>query len=121
MALAAFEAVTPLPLAAQMLSRTRHAAQRLFEIVETDPTVKDTPQPLPKPKLSRLAVQDLSFAYHSQDMAALNEISFTVPEGESLAIVGSSGVGKSSLVNLLLRYWEYNQGTIKLRENELKP
>ncbi|MBU1662578.1 MAG: thiol reductant ABC exporter subunit CydC [Chloroflexi bacterium] len=119
MTLAAFEAVTPLPLAAQMLSSTTQAAQRLFEIVDAEPTVTDPPQPLPAPAASSLSVQGLSFSYAPADAPALNDVSFELPEGGSIAIVGPSGAGKSTLGKLLLRFWDYSHGDIQLGGHSL--
>jgi ABC-type multidrug transport system fused ATPase/permease subunit len=53
-------------------------------------------------------------------MPALQNISFTVPEGKAFAIVGPSGAGKSTIANLLLRFWEYEVGEISLGEASLK-
>ena len=115
--LASFEAVTPLPLAAQMWESTRASAKRLFEIVDAEPAVSD--------RLSvnsdqshitncDLRITNLSFAYPSQTTPALQHVTFHLQPGHSLAIVGPSGAGKSTLVNLLLRFWEYSQGEIEL-------
>ncbi|MEA3351903.1 MAG: thiol reductant ABC exporter subunit CydD [Chloroflexota bacterium] len=65
-ATSAFEAVNPLPLAAQMLSSTSKAAKRLFEVVDTEPSVREPHNPLPAPKKADVAFQKLSFSY-SQD------------------------------------------------------
>jgi len=120
--LASFEAVTPLPLAAQMWESTRASAKRLFEIVDAESMVSD--------KLSANSEQlqitnydlrftNLSFTYPTQETPALQNISFDLQDGKSLAIVGPSGAGKSTLTNLLLRFWEYSQGEIELSGHSL--
>jgi len=120
--LASFEAVTPLPLAAQMWESARASAKRLFEIVDAEPVVSD--------KLSansdqlqitnyELRFTNLSFTYPTQETPALQNISFDLQDGKSLAIVGPSGAGKSTLTNLLLRFWEYSQGEIELSGHSL--
>jgi ABC-type multidrug transport system fused ATPase/permease subunit len=115
--LASFEAVTPLPVAAQMWESIREAARRLFEVVDAEPVVSDKKGMMGE--LSRITrhdiqVENLSFSYSTQSLPAIQDISFTVKEGKSLAIVGPSGAGKSTLVNLLLRFWEYSSGDIRL-------
>jgi ATP-binding cassette subfamily C protein CydCD len=112
--LTSFEAVNPLPLAAQMWMSTREAARRLFDVVDARPAVSDPPLPLTTPRSGALSVRDLSFTYRESGPPALDGLSFDLPSGKRLAIVGPSGAGKSTLINLLLRFWEYRQGEILL-------
>ena len=115
--LASFEAVNPLPLAAQMWESVRAAAGRLFEIVDADPVVRDELSVTSeKSSFTRhdVEVDKLSFSYPGQTVPAIQDISFKLKSGKSLAIVGPSGAGKSTLVNLLLRFWEYSSGDIRL-------
>jgi ABC-type multidrug transport system fused ATPase/permease subunit len=65
-------------------------------------------------------VEDLSFRYQPDEPLALDEVSFTLPHGGCLAVVGPSGAGKSTLINLLLRFWEYEAGSIRLGGHELR-
>jgi ATP-binding cassette subfamily C protein CydCD len=121
MTLTAFEAVTPLPLAAQMWNATREAAKRLFEVVEAEPAVSETgAQRLETGSPNSLQVSHLSFSYPAQSVPALQDITFAVPAGNSVAIVGPSGAGKSTITNLLLRFWEYEVGDISLGGTSLK-
>ena len=102
---ASFEAVTPLPLAAQMWNASREAARRLFEVVDTEPAVKDN-DPFSKidDRVSNIKFTNLSFTYPNQSTPALQNITLEVPAGKSIAIVGPSGAGKSTLANLMLRF-----------------
>ncbi len=104
--LAAFEAVTPLPQAAQMLGVSNAAARRLFEVVDTAPMVKEPPVSLPAPAKGLVQFNKVTFRYLPQDADALSDISFSLGEGRRVAVVGPSGAGKSTLVNLLMRFWE---------------
>ena len=117
--LASFEAVTPLPVAAQMWESVRAAAGRLFEVVDAQPAVEENGEKRTESSgstelLSTLEFSDLSFAYPNQTTPALQHITFNLQLGKSLAIVGPSGAGKSTLVSLLLRFWEYSSGDIRL-------
>ncbi len=122
---ASFEAVTPLPLAAQMWNSSREAAKRLFEVVDTEPAVSDKGQ-VTRNKEEQLVthhsllVTNLSFTYPNQTTPALQHVTFNLQPETSLAIVGPSGAGKSTLANLLLRFWDYSSGEITLSGESLK-
>ncbi|MCE9644658.1 MAG: thiol reductant ABC exporter subunit CydD [Chloroflexi bacterium] len=120
---ASFEAVTPLPLAAQMWNSSREAAKRLFEVVDTEPAVKDRPSAVNLPVTmndDRLNIINLSFIYPGQSIPALKNISFNLQPERSIAIVGPSGAGKSTLASLFLRFWDYRSGEIRLGAESLK-
>jgi len=110
-ALTSFEAVAALPVAAQYMGSNLRAAGRLFAVVDASPEIQDPPEPLSAPSRFDLQVRDLHFRYPNGEQA-LKGISFDLPAGKRLAIVGTSGAGKSTLVNLLLRFWDYQQGQI---------
>ncbi len=118
--MASFEAVMPLPGVFQHLEGSLAAARRLFEIVDAEPAVKDPPSPSPAPRDYSVRVEHLTFRYRPTDPPALVDVSFHLPEGGKLAVVGPSGAGKSTLVNLLLRFWEYEEGHIWLGGHELR-
>jgi ATP-binding cassette subfamily C protein CydCD len=120
MSLAAFEAVTPLPLAAQMWNASSAAARRLFEVVDAEPAVKETGDARVEINSCDLQISNLSFTYPNQSVPALQKISFNVPTGKAIAIVGPSGAGKSTLGQLLLRFWDYETGEITLGGQSLK-
>ena len=119
-ALAGFEAVLPLPLAAQMLSSSLESARRLFEVVDAEPMVRDSLL-VHRDLLSaspttnhELRITNLTFSYPGQSQPALQDITFQLTPGKRIAIVGPSGAGKSTLANLLMRFWDYSQGQILL-------
>ncbi|MEW6403975.1 MAG: thiol reductant ABC exporter subunit CydD [Chloroflexota bacterium] len=121
--LASFEAVTPLPLAAQMWNASHEAARRLFEVVDTEPVVKETGdlEISESEKASpNLQFSSLSFAYPTSNEITIQNISFNLTPGRSIAIVGPSGAGKSTIANLLLRFWDYDSGGITLGGESLK-
>lgn len=118
-AITSFEAVLPLPLAMQHLSSNLEAARRLFEIIDARPDVHDPATPRPLPEQYDLELCDVRFRYNPQEPPVLDGISFSLPHRGKLAIVGASGAGKSTLVNLLLRFWDYDQGEIRLGGHDL--
>ncbi len=119
-ALAGFEAVLPLPLAAQWTSENIAAARRLFAVVDAQPEVVDRSVPKPVGASAALAVKDLHFSYPPGGRPVLDAVSFDLPLGKHLAIVGPSGAGKSTLVALLLRFREYSQGQIMFSGCDLR-
>ena len=124
--ISSFESVTPLPLAAQMWISSREAARRLFEVVDTEPAIKDETRysrsnaQQAETELASIQFSNLSFTYPNNNIPALQHISFNVKPGKSIAIVGPSGAGKSTLANLLLRFWDYESGEIRLDGESLK-
>ncbi len=128
-ALTTFEALQPLPLAAQYYASNRAAAARLYELVDAVPLVADPPESIPVPHASSLEVCGVSFQYPpSPDEPpdapspsfGLKDISFSLPPGKHIAMLGESGAGKTTLVQLLLRFWEYGAGSITFGGNDLR-
>jgi ATP-binding cassette subfamily C protein CydC len=68
----------------------------------------------------QLQITNLTFKYPTQSTLALQNVSFTIPAGKSLAIVGPSGAGKSTITSLLFRFWDYEVGDILLKDTPLK-
>ena len=119
-AISSFEAVLPLPAAFQYLDNSLEAARRLDEILTASPAVTDPPPPWPAPDRCDLQVDNLSFVYEPSEQPALEGISFSLPHGGQVAVVGSSGAGKTTLANLLLRFWDYQAGQIRLGGRDLR-
>ncbi len=115
-----FEAVTPLTAVYQHLEEGLQAGRRIFHITVAQPVVPETPSPSPTPAGFQLRVKDLGFWYTTGGQRVLDGIDFTLPAGGRLAIVGPSGAGKSTLAHLLLRFWDYTEGSITLGGRELK-
>lgn len=119
-ALASFEAVLPLSQAFQNLGEVLAAARRLFEIVDTVPVVADAAQPAPLPQDMDLRIRGLKFRYAQSGPWILDGLDLELRAGAHLALVGASGTGKSSLVQVLVRFWEYQEGDIRLGGQEVR-
>jgi len=99
--------------------RAAGATERLLELLAARSSIRNPahPQPLPQRTTggAALALQDVTFAYPSrQDSAALSHVSLDIRPGETVAVVGPSGAGKTTLFQLLLRYYDPQAGAIRL-------
>lgn len=118
--LAGFEAVQPLPMAMQMLGETLAAARRIFAMVDIEPAFQTPLVPHAMSDRHDLQMHGVSLRYRDAGGWALHDITLDLPAGRRLAVVGASGAGKSSLVNLLLRFRDYQAGSVKLGGVELR-
>ena len=89
------------------------AAESVFEVLDQD-TELDDGSYIKNRCLGDLEFKHVTFSYDTTDQPALNDISFTAKAGETIALVGASGGGKSTLANLVSRFYQYNQGEILL-------
>jgi ABC-type multidrug transport system fused ATPase/permease subunit len=91
-------------------------AQRVFEVLDRDPAITDSPTALSLPRKPRvLELDQVSFGYQGQGgKAVLDDVSVRIKPGEMVAFVGSSGVGKSTLLNLLPRFYDPTAGAVRL-------
>jgi ATP-binding cassette subfamily C protein CydC len=110
--LAAFEAVWPLPAAYQYLGRTLEAGRRLLEIAHTQPAPAFASHPFTPPKRLDVKFERVSFRYTDHDPPALDGVDIEFSHGQRTMILGETGCGKSTLVNLLVRFWNPTAGRI---------
>ena len=89
------------------------ACQTLFAILDLEPE-KDNGTYQADPAKGELEFKNVSFAYQGKEELALNNISFSVPAGKTVALVGRSGSGKSTIANLVTRFYDIDQGEILL-------
>ena len=102
----------------QMTQSSRAAAERVFTILDEDDEVHATNGiELRQPVVGHVVFSNLSFSY--ADQPTLKSINFEAKPGQTIALVGSTGAGKSTIVNLLSRFYEYNSGSITIDGTEL--
>jgi len=113
LAMAAFDAIAPLPEAWAQLGATLAAARRVFALADTAPPVIEPPTASPLAHDHGLVIRRLRLRYGAREPWALDGVDLDLPQGHRLALVGVSGAGKSSLLGALLRLYPY-QGSIML-------
>lgn len=98
------------------------AAERIFDILDTEPEITDKEDVYELPEISGEVVFDsVSFAYSDEpDMMVLNDVSFVIKPGETIALVGPTGAGKTTIVNLISRFYDITQGEIYVDGHSLK-
>jgi len=89
------------------------ASERVFRLLDTDEKIEDKGNFAPEKIKGNIEFENVWFAYNNEDYV-LKNISFKVKQGETLAIVGATGSGKSSTINILNRFYEINKGKILL-------
>jgi len=117
---AVFEAFGPLAQAAVNLGVSSQASRRLFELADLPPAVREAEQPAPPPASYDLHLHGLRFRYEDDQPLVLDGLELHLEVGQRVAILGESGAGKSTLASLLLRFWEYEDGTIELGGRDLR-
>jgi ATP-binding cassette subfamily B multidrug efflux pump len=85
---------------------------RIREVLDIKPSITDPPTPISPPRRGTVEFKDVTFRYPGAEAAVLENISFTARPGETTAIVGSTGSGKTTLINLLPRFYDATEGSI---------
>jgi len=120
-ALAAFEAVQPLPEALRQLRVTVAAGERLLELVDQEPAVVDSAEPLPAPQPPfTIELEDVSVRYAPGERLALDDLRLRLDPGRRIALLGRSGSGKTTVANLLLRFVDPESGRVTLAGHDLR-
>ena len=98
-----------------MMSRAEVSAQRIFEVIDADSEVKDSPEAVPLPLVQgRVAFEDVSFRYIGGEQNVLSDVSFGAEPGKTIAILGETGSGKSTIINLIPRFYDVTVGRVTI-------
>jgi ATP-binding cassette subfamily B protein len=103
--------------------RAAGATERLLELLHAEPAIREVPRPETPvhPAQARISFEQVVFSYPARSqIRALDKINLEIAPGESVALVGPSGAGKTSLFQLLLRYYEVSGGSIRLNGQDIR-
>ena len=117
--LAAFEIIMPLGAAFLHIGQVIAAAERVTEIIEQKPLVEFNGNEEFETKVRLISAKDLSFSYPGQETLVLKNLTLDLEQGQKIAILGKTGSGKSSLLQLLVRNYDANQGQLLLAEKPI--
>lgn len=95
------------------------ASERVFRVLDTEAQIEGTGKDLRPEIQGNISFKNIWFAYNEEDWV-LKNVSFDVKKGQKVAFVGATGAGKSSIINILSRFYEYNKGEIKIDGHELR-
>ena len=109
-----YEHVSKLGMYCHLSITGRLAANSIFELLDTEPAVPDSAQTSPQAIEPHIQFEKVYFAYDSGERPALHGVSFEVRPGETVALVGATGAGKSTVIDLLYRFYDPQQGMITL-------
>ncbi|EKO3433145.1 cysteine/glutathione ABC transporter ATP-binding protein/permease CydC [Vibrio fluvialis] len=118
--MASVELLMPIAGAFQHLGQTLTSARRLNEIILSEPDVKFPSEETRHSGQFDISFENLTFNYSGGEQLALKDVSLTIPAGNKVAIVGQTGSGKSTLIQLLCRYWDAQQGDIRIAGTRLQ-
>lgn len=118
-ALAAFEIIMPLGAAFLHIGQVIAAAERVTEIIEQKPLVEFNGSEEFETKVRLISAKNLSFSYPGQETLVLKNLTLDLEQGQKIAILGKTGSGKSSLLQLLVRNYDANQGQLLLAEKPI--
>lgn len=95
------------------------AAERVFEILEVENTIVNKPNAIEKESFTeRISIENINFKYEEENV--LKNFSLEVPKGKTVALVGQSGSGKSTIANLLTRFYDVQEGSVKIDGIDIK-
>ncbi len=115
-----FEPIMMLAMQYTQLQRAMASGARIFELLDVEPDINDKPDAVELPTIKgEVSFNNINFGYE-EDKDILHDINLTVKPGETVAIVGQTGSGKSSLVNLAARFYEVERGTVTVDGHDVR-
>jgi ABC-type multidrug transport system fused ATPase/permease subunit len=107
-----FEPIRDIGFRWNNLQMAMASGERIFQILDTQPNIREAPSPVPMPYMrGDVTLDHVQFGYHPES-PVLRDISLQVPAGRSIAIVGPTGAGKTTLINLLARFYDVTAGAV---------
>ncbi len=103
-----------------MVPRAAVSAGRIREVLDTEPSIADPATPVSPPRTGEIEFRDVTFGYPGAQEPVLHNISFHARPGETTAIVGSTGSGKSTLINLLPRFYDASEGQLLIDGEDVR-
>jgi ATP-binding cassette subfamily B protein len=104
-----------------MIARSAASARRIFEILDAQSEVTDRPGATPLPPISgQVAFEDVSFRYVGGERDTLSHVSFNAEPGQTVAILGATGSGKSTIINLIPRFYDVSDGRVTLDGQDVR-
>ena len=122
LAMSAFLPVSEIANVGRQLADTLGATRRLYAVYSEEVPVVDGPGVLSGfgPSDVALEMVDVDFAYFGGNRQALRKVSISVPRGNTVALVGPSGAGKTTIANLMMRFWDPDRGVVRMQGNDLR-
>ncbi|HYI03548.1 MAG TPA: ATP-binding cassette domain-containing protein, partial [Reyranella sp.] len=120
LAMAAFLPVSEIAQIGRQLADTLGATRRVYALANEPIPVRDGPGVPPRAGAAALALEKVNFTYPGQTRRALSDVSFAIPAGKTVALVGTSGAGKTTTAQLLMRFWDADSGRITLNGADLR-
>lgn len=110
--MASFEISIPIAQAAQFWESSLQAARRLFEMADQQPAIIEPVIPVSVPEKPNILIRNLSFQYHGNLPLAADHLNINLSYSRKIALVGENGSGKTTILNLLMRFWDCQPGEI---------
>ena len=117
---ASFSSTQSLTMVVTSLLETFAAAERLFDLEDTQPAVTEAEHPVELGKIEKIEFKNVSFAYNKGEKPVLENLNLVISGKDKIGVMGASGIGKSTIIRLLLRFWDVTSGEILINGINIK-
>jgi ATP-binding cassette subfamily B multidrug efflux pump len=114
-----FQPLRQLAMLYNQLQSGLAGAERIFEVIDAQPTVTDKPDALPLPHIAGRVEFDVSFAYEA-DKPVIQDVTLSAEPGQTIALVGPTGAGKTTIISLLSRFYDVLEGAIRIDGHDIR-